>query len=283
MRRMVHRRRARILPAALALALLPATLALEARPQVPAAPPPAPAAALALQGPVAIPRFTRAVNPIALRGPARPERYMEASGHKAAFLGREDGSFEAWVYPMKVLHDFNLSFGVAAYADPIPGRSLAADVDVRPEASTVRYSHASFTVDATWLVPQDEQGGIVLLDVTTSEPLTVVVKFRIDLKPMWPAGLGGQYSYWDSGLKAYVAGEGSRKASALVGSPFAVDPPEQPAHNLPDAPSQFAITITPETAARGLVPIVIASSVESFEATKATYQKLLTSTAFHYR
>jgi glycogen debranching enzyme len=282
MRRMIHQRRARILPAALALALLPAALALEARPQAPI-PPASPAAPPALQGPAVIPRFPRAVNPIALRGPARPERYMEASGHKAAFLGREDGSFEAWVYPMKVLHDFRLSFGVAAYADPIPGASLATDVDVRPEASTVRYAHASFTVDATWLVPMDEQGGVVLLDVTTSEPLTVIVKFRIDLKPMWPAGLGGQYSYWDGALKAYVAGEGSRKASALIGSPFAVDPPEQPAHNLPDAPSQFAITITPETAAKGLVPIVIASSVENFEATKAQYQKLLTNTAFYYR
>ena len=52
---------------------------------------------------------------------------MEASGRKAAFLGREDGSFEAWVYPIKVLHDFRLSFGTPDYADPIPGASLATD------------------------------------------------------------------------------------------------------------------------------------------------------------
>jgi hypothetical protein len=43
-----------------------------------------------------VPRFAREPNPIALTGPARPQRYMEASGLKAAFLGREDGSFEAW-------------------------------------------------------------------------------------------------------------------------------------------------------------------------------------------
>ncbi|MCX6552784.1 MAG: hypothetical protein NTY02_17580, partial [Acidobacteria bacterium] len=270
---MTHSHRTRRLQVLLIGALLPASVALDAR-----APSPAPPGA-----PAAIPRFVRAANPIALRGPARPGRYMEASGRRAALLGGEDGSFEAWVYPTKVLHDFRLSFGVAAYADPIPGASLATDVDVRPESSTVRYTHASFTVDATWLVPLDDQGAMVLLDVTTSEPLTVIVKFRIDLKPMWPAGLGGQYSYWDSGLKAYVAGEGSRKVSALVGSPFAVDPPEQPAHNLPDAPSQFAVTITPETAAKGLVPIVIASSVENLEATKATYQKLLSSTEAAYR
>ena len=136
MRPCSHLRHAFVRPAVLALALLPAAVALEARPQAPAqqavpAPVPAPVQA----GPAVIARFPRAVNPIALRGPARPGRYMEASGHKAAFLGREDGSFEAWVYPVKVLHDFSLSFGVAAYADPIPGASLVSDVDVRPEAS----------------------------------------------------------------------------------------------------------------------------------------------------
>jgi glycogen debranching enzyme len=215
---------------------------------------------------------------------------MEASGRRAAFLGREDGSFEAWVYPLKVLHDFNLSFGVAAYADPMPGASLASTVDVRPESSTVRYAHPSFTVDATWFVPIDTAGGVVLLDVHTSETISVVVKFRIDLKPMWPAALGGQYSYWDDALRAYVAGEGSRKHSALVGSPLGLTPPDQPAHNLPDAPSQFTIRITPEEASRGLVPIVITASPDGLTAARSTYEQLLSSieplyrdTAAHYR
>ena len=244
---------------------------------------PAPAAAQAAPPPQPIPRFARETNPIALTGPARPARYAEASGRRAAFLGREDGSFEAWVYPLKVLHDLNLSFGTAAYADPIPGASLASTVDIRPEATTVRYAHASFTVDATWLVPIDEPGGIVLLDVHASEPVTVYVRFRPDLKPMWPAALGGQYSYWDDTLKAYVVGEGSGKNAALIGSPFGLTPPEQPAHNLPDAPSQFAIRITPEVAARGLVPIVITASVEKLDPAKQTYARLLSSAEALYR
>jgi glycogen debranching enzyme len=240
--------------------------------------------------PSVVARFVRDANPIALRGPARPSRYMEASGRKAALLGREDGSFEAWVYPLKVLHDFHLSFGTPDYAEPIPGASLAASVDVRPEASVVRYAHAAFTVDAMWLVPFADQGAVILLDVTTSQPLQVVVKFRPDLKPMWPAALGGQYSYWDAGRKAYVLGEASGKHSAMVGSPFGIDPPEQPAHNLPDAPSQFTIAVTPETAARGLVPIVIAASLDGLKGAQATYEKLLASgepiyreSAAHYR
>ncbi len=230
-----------------------------------------------------VPRFAIDANPIALTGPARPSRYMEASGRRAAFLGREDGSFEAWAYPLKILHGFNLAFGIAAYADPIPASELASTVDIRPESATVRYAHAAFTVDATWLVPLDEAGGLVLLDVQASEPVTVFVRFRPDLKPMWPAALGGQYSYWDDGLKAYVVGEGSGKNAAIVGSPLGLTPPEQPAHNLPDAPSQFAIRITPEMAAQGLVPIAMAASPDKLDGAKKTYAKLLASAEAAYR
>ena len=98
------------------------------------------------------------------------------------------------------------------------GSDLASSVDVRPEATIVRYAHDSFTADAIWLVPYDEQGGLVLLDVRTSVPLRITVKFRIDLKPMWPAALGGQNSAWDDTATAYVAGEASRKHAALIGS-----------------------------------------------------------------
>jgi hypothetical protein len=60
----------------------------------------------------------------------------EASGRRAAFLGREDGSFEAWAYPLKILHDLRLSFGIAAYADPMSETSLASTVDIRPSRRT---------------------------------------------------------------------------------------------------------------------------------------------------
>src|SRR5512132_2165418 len=238
---------------------------------------------LPVQGSHTIPRFAREPNPIALTGPARPERYMEASGRRAAFLGREDGSFEAWVYPLKVLHGFQLSFGIPAYAEPIPGAELATSVDVRPEATIVRYAHDSFTADAIWLVPQNEEGGLVLLDVNSSVPLRITVKFRIDLKPMWPAALGGQNSAWDDGVKAYLAGEASRKHAAYIGSPLASTPPEQPAHNLPDAPSQFTIAVTPDDAARGLIPIVIAASSGGAAAARKTYEHLLTAAEPLYR
>ncbi len=230
-----------------------------------------------------VPRFAREASPIALEGPARASMYLEASGRRAAFLGREDGSFEAWVYPMKVLHGFELAFGIEDYAAPIPGASLASRVEVRPEASTIRYAHSSFTVDATWFVPLEEPGGLVLLDVDASAPLTVHALFSTDMRLMWPAGLGGQYSYWDRELHAYVITESTRRHAAIVGSPLASDPTEQPAHNLPDAPTLLQVPISMETASSGLVPIAMAASDEGLEAAMVTYRRLLRETESLYR
>jgi glycogen debranching enzyme len=241
---------------------------------------PLPALLLALS---TLPRFERPPSEIELSGPARPQAYLEASGRRAAFLGREDGSFEAWVYPLKVLHGLALAFEIPDYAAPIPGASLATSVTVRPEASTVRYAHSSFTADATWFVPLDEAGGLVLLDVDTSAPVTLVVRFHTDLRLMWPAGLGGQYSYWDPALRAYVITESTRRHAAIVGAPLAVDPNDQPAHNLPDAPSEIRIPLSIETARSGLVPIAIAASDEGLEKARATYERLLSETERLYR
>jgi len=229
--------------------------------------------------PAAIARFPHGESPIALTGPVRAGRYVEASGRRAALLGREEGTFEAWSYPIKVLHDFQLSFGTPAYAEPIDGRELATTVDVRPEGIVIRYTHAAFTVDATWLVPIDQPGGLVLLDVDSTVPLTIDVRFRPDLKLMWPAALGGQFSYWDRDIHGYVIGEAGRKHAAIVGSPFAETPPEQPAHNLPDAPSIFRIRLTPAQARAGLIPIGIVATTGGLDATKQAWTRLFASPA----
>jgi glycogen debranching enzyme len=99
---------------------------------------------------------------------------------------------------------------------------------------------------------------------------------------MWPAALGGQYSFWDAKTRAYVIGEASRKHAALVGSPLGLTPPEQPAHNLPDAPSQFSIAVTPQSARQGLVPIVIAAGWNGVDDARTRYGELLSSVPAAY-
>ena len=99
-----------------------------------------------------------------------------------------------WVHPLKVAQDFQLAFRVPQYVDPIRGADVARTVHVRPEATTIVYTHQSFTVKQHVLAPLDEGALLVLLDVDATVPLDVVVSFRTVLQYAWPAGLGGQYA-----------------------------------------------------------------------------------------
>ena len=156
-----------------------------------------------------IPKFEVATSPIQLEGPARPGAYLGGVGREAGFFGYETGDFEAWAWPVKLFHDFRLAFKIPDYTEPIPARSVASQVIVRPEMMTVVYSHATFTVRQHFLVPLHEPGMIVLLDVSAVQPLEIVASFKADLDLMWPAGIGGQYAFYDEGNRRFILG-GSR-------------------------------------------------------------------------
>src|SRR5213594_5157882 len=65
-----------------------------------------------------------------LSGPARPAGYVSAIGRRAALLGSETGSFEAWAWPLKLLYGFELRFKTPLYDEPVLGRDIARRAEV---------------------------------------------------------------------------------------------------------------------------------------------------------
>jgi len=230
-----------------------------------------------------VPRFPIADSPLQLEGPARPGVYLGGPGREAAFFGTETGEFEAWGWPVKLLHDFRLAFKVPEYDEPIPGEQVVRRVIVRPEMMTVVYSHASFTVREHFLVPLNEPGVIVLLDVSTVRPLEIVASFREDLDLMWPAGLGGQYAGWRSDRHRFVLSESRRAYNAYVGSPAAAGGTSHPAHGAPDAPSTFRIPVDTTRTDDGFIPIVVAGGMMSRDSLDVLYDRLLADPVGYYR
>ncbi|HSD28106.1 MAG TPA: GH116 family glycosyl hydrolase, partial [Vicinamibacteria bacterium] len=158
----------------------------------------------------------------------------------------------------------------------------ARTVEVRPEATTITYSHATFTVRQHVLAPLDEPALLVLLEVDTSRPLEIVASFRAVLQYAWPGGLGGQYAYWSAEDRAFVLSESLRTRNAFVGSPWAASGSSHPAHALPDAPSSFTIPIDPGRAPREMVPIAIAAGTGPRADTAAVYRRVLSKAAELY-
>ena len=117
-------------------------------------------AALAAQGaprPISLPwrEFAEA-----LAGPARPTGYTSVTGRRSALIGTETGTFEAWAWPLKLLHGFELRFKTPLYDQPIAGRDIARGVEVTPAGVTIVYAHPAFTVRERLFAPLDEPAEI---------------------------------------------------------------------------------------------------------------------------
>jgi hypothetical protein len=196
----------------------------------------------------------------ALRVPAEPHKFIDSVGHRALLMGHEDGTFEAWIMPVKVLRDFRISVYFDASLEPVPLADLAERVTVSPGHVTITHAHAAFTIRQTWVASLEKPAAAVLLDIETSRPLRLRAAFTLEMKPMWPASFGGQSSDWQERDHALVISEGLRRHAAAVGSPLFARASEQVGHQLPDRTVLLEMDITPEIARRGAIPIVIAGS-----------------------
>jgi len=223
----------------------------------------------------AVPRFAVAESPLTLRTDARPHQYLGVIGRRAAWLGSETGPAELWVHPFKLADDFQLSFRIPDYVEPIRGADLARTVEIRPELTTITYTHATFTVRQHILAPLDEPGLLVLLDVQTLRPLEIGVAFRTVFQYAWPAAFGGQYTFWDATARGFVLSESRRQQNAVIGSPWATQASDHPAHALPDAPNTFVIPVDTARARAEYIPIAVAAGTGSRDSVLAIYQRLI--------
>ncbi len=230
---------------------------------------------LALSLVMAIASSLQAQSPITLTGSVRPHASISVVGQKAMIAGTENGIFEAWIFPYQICHGFQLLYQNSETPAPIPLAGLARDIEVRPEATTITFSHPLFTVRQTLFAPVELPALVALLEVDSYQDLTLVASFFPDMEPMWPAGLGGQYAFWEERSKAYVISESRRLRNAFIGAPNSRALSSPPAHELAQAPSQFAIDFKRANGQIQKFPIVIAANFAARDSARAVHEKLL--------
>src|SRR3981189_2710660 len=84
-----------------------------------------------------------------LRVPAEPHKFIDSVGHRAVLMGHEDGPFEAWIMPVKVLRDFRISVYFDGSLEPVPLADLAERVSVSPGHVPIKHAHAPVTIRST--------------------------------------------------------------------------------------------------------------------------------------
>lgn len=206
-----------------------------------------------------------------LSRPVRSWEFLSAVGQQAGLFGDESGRLEAWIYPLKIVRDFQLRFRVGGHV--LPGSAFARTVTVRPESSTILYVGDTFTVRETLFVPIHEQGAIILLDVSTTEPLEVEATFVRDFQLGWPGAIGGSYVNWNPALHAFTFNEDLDRFSALLGSPAATDAIlDYQSNFVQTRECSFGLGVT--SGGRQTKAIILAASTNGHAEAEKTYRHL---------
>jgi len=128
--------------------------------------------------------------PLKIVQAAIPSNPFSVVGPRGAILGQQDGSFEAWIFPWKIFSNLRISAEMQDYPVPIDVNEQAAVIEVRPDHTTITFSHANFTVREVLCAPHnapDGDGVLAFFEIEAVRPMTLTFQFTPEMKRIWPA------------------------------------------------------------------------------------------------
>ena len=190
---------------------------------------------------------------------------------------------EAWVYPLKVLDDFRLSFPLEGYPLEIDGARGRSPHGPSPGGDRLHLLACRLHGAAARLRPGRRARPRDAARVGSPLPMTMTARSGPGSGRCGrPGSMTGNVE-WDATRRAYRLTEETKRFVGVVGSPGATDVSLMPYQEEPrDAPLRFELQVSPERARAGFVPIVIAASSSGREEAQATYDRLLGSTEALY-
>jgi hypothetical protein len=173
-----------------------------------------------------LPNFSKPAPSLQIVAPAVPRMPWSVAGEHGALLGRQNGKFEVWLWPTKILSNFSIEAELADYPVPIDVNALAAGISVTPAETTITYSHAAFTIRQHMFAPRGSDapatGAVAFFEIESIRPLSLTFSFTPEMQPMWPApSFGRPNGEWtargDGGV--YVLRTDDPQNSALIAMP----------------------------------------------------------------
>ena len=143
-----------------------------------------------------------------IRAHAEPQKPFTVAGERGVLVGQQDGTFEAWLLPIKLLSHLTIEADVEGYNVPIDVNQQAAEIEVRPDRTVITYSHIGFTVRQIMFSPSTAPAGtgpVVLFQFDCLRPTDFTLRFTPNLEWMWPERNDGVPSVeWDAKGEYYV-------------------------------------------------------------------------------
>ncbi len=213
-----------------------------------------------------LPNFSAGESSLQITSRCVPRMPFTVAGEHGAILGRQDGTFEAWLWPVKILSDFKMSAQLANYGVPIDVNALAAGIRVTPAETVITYSHAAFTIRQHMFAARGSgvpaADAVVYFEIESIRPLDLTLSFTPEMLRMWPApNFGRPNGEWkaDGDSGAYLLHTDNAKFSAVVAMPHTrpgILPPYQ--EHPQTYPLQFLLSFDPKRDHGSVFPLIFA-------------------------
>ncbi len=159
-----------------------------------------------------------------IRAHTETEKPFTVAGERAVVLGQQNGAFEAWALPVKVLSHMTIEADIEGYTVPIDLNQQAAEIEVRPDRTIITYSHIGFTVRQIMFSPDNVPAGtgpIVLYEFDCLHPTDFIFRFTPELRWMWPQRNEGVPGIeWVAGPHAAPAQKEPGPSGEISGEPL---------------------------------------------------------------
>ena len=185
------------------------------------------------------------------------------AGPHGVLVGQQEGTFEAWILPIKLLSHFTLRAEVDGYSVPIELNPAAAQIDVFPDHTTITYSHIALTVRQTMFAPATSPSGtgaVVLFEIDAIRPVNLTFAFTPEMRPMWPQRGGINPSpEWVAEAGAYILHTDFPDLAGAVTIPSAQPGILAPYQEKPQThPLELRLRYDPKTDRGKLYPLLMA-------------------------
>ena len=217
---------------------------------------------MAQQSPVLrpIPRFPLGIDPLTITRPVEASKPFTVAGERGAIFGEQSGTFEAWIYPVKILSGFAITAELADYPVPIDVTAHAAIIEVAPAMTTITYSHAAFTVKQHMFASRADAtaGAVVLFEIDSVRPLHLTFRFKPEMLRAWPApNFGTPSAEWVSNGGYYVFHTDKPDFSAAIAMPRTEPGILPPYQERPRSyPTELKLAFDPKTDAGLFFPLI---------------------------
>ncbi len=213
-----------------------------------------------------VPNFSTAPGTPHILAPCVPRLPFTVAGEDGAIFGRQNGRFEAWLWPVKVLSNFRIEAELADYSVPIDVNALAAEIQVTPGETIITYSHAAFTIRQHMFASRGTQksalGVAAFFEIESIRQLNLTFSFTPEMLRMWPAPNFGRpnaewISHGESGV--YMLHTDNPQFSAVVGMPGTKPGILVPYQEHPQTfPVEFKLSYDPKRDHGSVYPLVMA-------------------------